>query len=69
LPTSLSVGTDLITYGILAIFFATLLEAGVVPVLAGVALLRKFRRTNVQLGQQLGPARVTDCAVTGERKM
>jgi len=32
-------------------------------------LLRKFRRRNPQLGHQLGTARVTDCAVTGERKM
>jgi Uncharacterized membrane-associated protein len=30
-------------------------------------LLRKFRRT--QLGYQLATPRVTDCAVTGERKM
>ena len=32
-------------------------------------LLRKFRRTNPQLGHQLDTPRVTDCAVTSERKM
>lgn len=32
-------------------------------------LLRKFRRTNPQVGHQVSTPSVTDCAVTGERKM